>query len=33
MGTKLGGVDTGGTRLWWDTIGPNFKKINKKNEI
>ena len=22
--TKLGGVDTGGTRLWWDTTGPNF---------
>jgi Susd and RagB outer membrane lipoprotein len=22
--TKLGGVDTGGTRLWWDTTGSNF---------
>ncbi len=22
--TKLGGVDNGGTRLWWDTTGPNF---------
>ncbi|WP_316633771.1 RagB/SusD family nutrient uptake outer membrane protein [uncultured Flavobacterium sp.] len=21
---KLGGPDTGGTRLWWDTTGPNF---------
>ncbi|WP_300978196.1 RagB/SusD family nutrient uptake outer membrane protein [Flavobacterium sp.] len=22
--SKLGGPDTGGTRLWWDTTGPNF---------
>jgi hypothetical protein len=22
--TKLGGPDTGGTRLWWDTTGANF---------
>lgn len=22
--TKLGGLDNGGTRLWWDTTGPNF---------
>jgi hypothetical protein len=22
--TKLGGPDNGGTRLWWDTTGPNF---------
>ncbi len=22
--TKLGGTDDGGTRLWWDTGGPNF---------
>ncbi|WP_326281935.1 RagB/SusD family nutrient uptake outer membrane protein [Tamlana sp. 2201CG12-4] len=22
--TKLGGPDNGGTRLWWDTGGPNF---------
>jgi hypothetical protein len=21
---KLGGADNGGTRLWWDTTGPNF---------
>jgi hypothetical protein len=21
---KLGGADNGGTRLWWDTAGPNF---------
>ncbi|MFV5693785.1 hypothetical protein ACM55K_17315 [Flavobacterium sp. LT1R49] len=33
VGIKLTGVDTGGTRLWCDTIGTNFKKINKKNEI
>ena len=22
--SKLGGADTGNTRLWWDTGGPNF---------
>ena len=22
--SKLGGADTGGTRLWWDTTGANF---------
>ncbi|WP_431242275.1 SusD/RagB family nutrient-binding outer membrane lipoprotein [Flavobacterium sp. P21] len=21
---KLGGPDNGGTRVWWDTTGPNF---------